>query len=146
MRRRLAGLLLVLHVAVLHGLPALHLAWHRDDHVHALGGLRWLRPPPPHVHAPGEQHPADDQESPAPDESRHAPPHHLRAAANAPTSPLALHLAAGPAHAQSVLLAALPPVFRAPSAHSPALTQPWLSRRCRPFWGQQRARAPPSAV
>lgn len=35
-------LCLLLYLVLVHGVPALHLAWHRDDHVHDHGGLRFL--------------------------------------------------------------------------------------------------------
>ncbi len=142
-RRRLAGLLLVLYVVALHGLPALHQAFHRNDHVHELGGLRWLRPLAPHVHATGELHqPSEPTAETA--WPRQRLPELLGAAAEACAPPL--HLALGPAHGSSALLA---PIQQAALVQACSVQSFCLSREtpsARDFSARPRARAPPQSV
>jgi hypothetical protein len=142
-RRRLAGLLLVLYVAALHGLPALHQAFHRNDHVHELGGLRWLRPLPPHVHATGELHQPSEPTAERAWFGQRLP-QLLRAAEETCAPPL--HLALGPAHGSSALLA---PIQQAELAEVCCVQSFRLSREtpsARDFFARPRARAPPQSV
>lgn len=111
-RRRLAGFLLVWHVVALHGLPMLHQAFHRNNDVHEHGGLRWLQPRTPHVHAKGEMH--EPSKTPASTAWPRQPlPQRLRPASDAGAPPL--HPAFGPAHGSSVLLALTRPTALAPA-------------------------------
>lgn len=138
LRRPLASLLLALYVIVLHGLPALHQAFHRNDHVHELGGLRWLGPRGPHVHAAGERHePAEAAEQPCAPRSVER----LRAAAKVWAPPL--HVALGPAHGCSALLAPAQPAALPPASRLTELALSGAAPAARDFSARPRARAPP---
>lgn len=60
--KRRGTLLALLYTFIAVGLPVLHLARHKDDHVHEGAGLRRLvaaGEPAPHVHADGSSHATD---------------------------------------------------------------------------------------
>jgi hypothetical protein len=145
-RRRLAPLLLVLYVAAVHGLPAVHLLWHRADHVHVLGGLRWLHPLlPAHVHA--ATHPHEDVEaSSLPIPLRNGAPPRLSAAADVSISDLGMHVAAGPAHALSVLLVPMGSISLGPAAAANSLFDSLVVLSGFDFRTNPRARAPPPSI
>lgn len=143
-RRRLASLLLVLYVAVAYGLPALHQVFHKNDHVHEGGGLRWLRRLP-HVHADGATHEAleivDDSDAPGPGSGAR-----LRTARGEAAQSAMPHLAGGPLHGQQVLLPPLQLVSVAPAALCAASPGSLAAPQARAATRQTRARAPPFSV
>ena len=145
MRRRwLSQLLLVLYVAAVHGLPALHLGWHQNDHVHELGGLRWLQSRPhAHTHALSTAHPDPVREAHADDRGRQL---RLRPVEGASSLGLALHLALGPSHGQQSLLA--PIVLFSLALAQPAcrLVVAQIFPSLRDVLAKPRARAPPASV
>lgn len=150
-RRWLSQWLLVLFIAAVHGVPGLHLVWHKNNHVHDLGGIRWLA-------AAREAHP-----------HVHTTPHHVEHAAETTASTVALtastrvpraefvaglasvegppHLALGPAHGQQSLFEMrgfgrlAEPLLRLSSSRLCQSTPPPPS-----FLTKPRARAPPAAV
>lgn len=149
-RRWLAPLLLVLYVAAVHGLPALHLGWHKDDHVHELSGLRRLAARhPAHTHDHRGAHPAPEaapqKAAPLAPDRRSTPPR-LRADQGTSSLASAPHLGLGPAHGQLSLLA--PGLRLALLILRPAhlLTLPPLSARLRSVSARPRARAPPALI
>ena len=143
MRRRwLAQLLLVLYVAFVHGLPALHLGLHKNDHVHELGGLRWLQPRL-HAHALSTPHPGPDHEVHADERNRQA---RLRPVKGSPALGFALHLALGPSHGQQSLLAPIVLISLALAQPARQLVAAQIFPSLRDVFAKPRARAPPTAV
>jgi hypothetical protein len=143
MRRRwLAQLLLVLYVAFVHGLPALHLGWHKNDHVHELGGLRWLQPRL-HAHALSTAHPGPVHEVHADERECQA---RLRPVKGSPALGFALHLALGPSHGQQSMLAPSVLVSLALVQPTRPLVVTQLFPSLREVLAKPRARAPPTAV
>lgn len=144
--RWLATLLLVLYVAAVHGLPALHLGWHDSHHVHERGRLRWLKARPlvhSHVHKAGDATESDHFEVPKWTAQRPHP--RLCANLEPPTDGAAPHLAAGPAHGQASLLA--PGALLALGPVQSSIVQPSgqidICRRV--LFSDRRARAPPAS-
>ncbi len=145
-RQRLAPLLLVLYVAAVHGLPAAHLLWHRSDHVHVFGGLRWLHPLlPPHVHGAAHLHTHTDA-SVAPVQIGKGA--QLREGNDEATSlnGFGLHVAAGPAHALFALLVPTAHVSVHPATVSHSLVDPLIVRSGFDCRADPRARAPPASI
>lgn len=151
---RLASLLLVLYVAAAQGLPALHLLFHRNDHVHEHGSLRWLRLQP-HVHTGTAAHQAQDAQEALEVVDESAPVRELRvlrcgpllqaASGEVPLSG-APHLAGGPLHGQLALLAPLAPVSLAPAGAVLASRWAPASPVARDRVTRKRARAPPVSI
>lgn len=151
LRRRLACLLVALYVVAVHGLPALHLLWHHNDHVHTLGGLHWLRHALPHHDLPRHEHgsltlplpstsPSDALASlPSPLQS-------LRASSDLHPDGVAPHLGGGLAHGQHSFLA--PVALSAAPLHARAvLLTSWLATlAAHAVVAAPRARAPPALL
>jgi hypothetical protein len=144
----LAQLLLIVYVAAVHGLPALHLGWHKNDHVHELGGLRWLsRPLPVHTHAHVGGHlaaddAADDAHASSPDDHNSRP--RLRPAIDASAQLGPQHLALGPSHGQQSLIAPTADVVLAAALPAQLLAARTLLPSSKEVLAKPRARAPPS--
>mgnify|MGYP006992470272 CR=1 FL=1 len=145
MRRRWpALLLLVMYVAGVHGLPVLHLGWHKNDHVHELGGLRWLQPRlHAHTYASSNPHPGPVHETHAHERERQPS---LRPLEGASSPALALHLALGPSHGQQSLLAPILLVWLALVRPARLLVATQLFPSLRDVLAKPRARAPPASV
>ncbi len=145
MRRRwLAQLLLVLYVAAVHGLPALHLGWHQNDHVHELGGLRWLQSRlHAHPHALSTAHPGPVHEAHADDRVRQL---RLRPVEGSSSLGFALHLALGPSHGQQSLLAPIVLISLALAQPARQLVAAQIFPSLRDVFAKPRARAPPASV
>ena len=140
----LSTLLLVLYVAAVHGLPALHLGWHKNDHVHELGGLRWL-PARHHAHPHVLSSPHTDHLYEVHADERASWPR-LRPVEGASSPGLALHLSIGPSHGQQSLLAPVALVFLALARPARPLVATQLFPSLRDVRAKPRARAPPASV
>lgn len=139
-RRQLASLLVALYVLAAHGLPGLHLLWHRSDHVHTLGGLRWLRRElPAHSHA-------DRAPVAAAAATGGMPRQSLRPASELAPDPVAPHLLGGQAHGQQSFVA--PTALTAGALDSQGLALAvWLAAPAPlDFFAAARARAPPASL
>jgi hypothetical protein len=141
----LAGLWLVLYVVTVHGLPALHQAFHRNDHVHEMGGLRWVRRASSHRHVGAEAsaaHPSAARAAAA----RPGAQASMRADTGDSVEGLPPHQAAGPAHASSALLTPSRLLSLAPCPGARARDLIPVAPSTREIVRHPRARAPPAAV
>lgn len=145
MRRRwLSLLLLVLYVAGVHGLPALHLGWHNNDHTHELSGLRWLQPRL-HAHTHTLSNPRPDPVHETHADGRERQPR-LRPVDGSSSPGFALHLALGPSHGQLSLLAPSMLVSLALVRPARPLVATQFLPSLRTVLAKPRARAPPASV
>jgi hypothetical protein len=133
----LAGLWLVLYVVTVHGLPALHQAFHRNDHVHEMGGLRWVRRASSHRHVGADACAAA---------ARPSAQASMRADTGDSVEGLPPHQAAGPAHASSALLTPSRLLSLAPCPGARARDLIPVAPSTREIVRHPRARAPPAAV
>ena len=137
----ISELLLLVYVLLVHGLPALHLGWHGNDHVHEHGALRWLAPrPEAHLHTRAGRH---LETAPRRAPALSAPRAQLQEPQGASLEAVP-HLAQGPLHGQLSLLI---PTVLASVAGTPAQRLPGaalLSPSLRTVTTRRRARAPPA--
>lgn len=139
-RRQLASLLVALYVLAAHGLPGVHLLWHRSDHVHTLGGLRWLR-----RELPAHRH-ADRAPVAAATATGGTPRQSLRPASELALDPVAPHLSGGQAHGQLSFVAPTGPSAGLLASRGVSLAV-WLATPApHDLFAAARARAPPASL